>query len=786
LINYRKRNQIFRFVKEYKFSSIFSKLFIVLVSIITLLAIIQYATVYYIRQVMLQKEIKLQQTYLQYNSNYVDSVIENINKFLYSIENDNDVKVLYRSTKTDYFDKKNQVFYKEILNVSERLLVYKTTIDDVSDVLIYFPAIDRIVNAYGLNYTYDYFKLRYTGDYESWRKSLLSKNNSLLSIIRNNVEDNNKVLSMSEKPAFSRSTSSQVNLKRVIGYRDIAQASIIFNFNERFFMKLFSDDEFVDKRKIYMVDSNNKIISCNTDDPIGSNFDFQLNNKNRQAGGYYFYKDYIVAYKNSEYSNINYVVFTPKELIFADINNINAKSNILMLILLIIGVFFAFTISKRFYVPIISILNDLESSSTFAYNNDKKGGEIKLIKNNLMSIASSKVNLEQTVKDTMPYIINNILGKIITGDCEADKAKIMCKQYGIIFKDYFYCAGTIVIKNIDYNGFLSNFNTIDVYKLIDKHLSDYVISAFKSFESQYVFVMHLKDKGELKDIVDRQKKLCNEFYSLTDQFSIYSSIGDVYNDIFQMNLSHKQALNVISLRGIKDEESVLVYEVSNNMKKDVAVMPVDMEQRILNIIVSGNVDAALRYINEVIDLNYRKNITFQAYFNLASTIQSIIIRIVSDWSFESDEAAKKAKEQLEYINEYDDTIIISSKIIKNINTLCVFYAEKKSNNDYIEDIIKFIDDNFNKNISLDFVADKFKYNSSYLSKVLKQYTGVSFTDYINKRKIDLAKSLLVESDMQIKEIGERVGYNSSSMFIRTFQKYSGTTPGEFRKSKQVI
>ena len=75
-----------------------------------------------------------------------------------------------------------------------------------------------------------------------------------------------------------------------------------------------------------------------------------------------------------------------------------------------------------------------------------------------------------------------------------------------------------------------------------------------------------------------------------------------------------------------------------------------------------------------------------------------------------------------------------------------------------------------------------------LSQVLNESLGKSFFEYLGQLRIDEARILLADpalSHVKIEEIAERCGYLSKSAFNAAFKKYSGTTPGEFRKSATV-
>jgi two-component system response regulator YesN len=71
---------------------------------------------------------------------------------------------------------------------------------------------------------------------------------------------------------------------------------------------------------------------------------------------------------------------------------------------------------------------------------------------------------------------------------------------------------------------------------------------------------------------------------------------------------------------------------------------------------------------------------------------------------------------------------------------------------------------------------------SYLSKLFKQETGLTLTDYITEMRLRKAKYLLKNSpDLKIHEIGAEVGYGDPAYFNKLFKRVVGVTPNEYKR-----
>lgn len=94
--------------------------------------------------------------------------------------------------------------------------------------------------------------------------------------------------------------------------------------------------------------------------------------------------------------------------------------------------------------------------------------------------------------------------------------------------------------------------------------------------------------------------------------------------------------------------------------------------------------------------------------------------------------------------------------------------------------IEYIDGNLDKRLTLDQVSSKVYLSDYYFSKLFKRETGLSFSVYLNARKIQKAMILLKESDKSINDISDALGFTRLSYFSQTFKKYTGYAPTKFR------
>lgn len=109
--------------------------------------------------------------------------------------------------------------------------------------------------------------------------------------------------------------------------------------------------------------------------------------------------------------------------------------------------------------------------------------------------------------------------------------------------------------------------------------------------------------------------------------------------------------------------------------------------------------------------------------------------------------------------------------------------ESKHNHHLIRSVKQYVNDHYNNpDLSHAHLESEFGLTASYLSRLFKEEFGVKFIDYVSQTRIEKAIELLKEyPDKTVQAIAEQVGYMHGITFIRAFKKYTGSTPGNFRK-----
>lgn len=105
----------------------------------------------------------------------------------------------------------------------------------------------------------------------------------------------------------------------------------------------------------------------------------------------------------------------------------------------------------------------------------------------------------------------------------------------------------------------------------------------------------------------------------------------------------------------------------------------------------------------------------------------------------------------------------------------------KVNSILVKKTIDYIEKSYADKVSLEEIAVKMKVSPEYISHLFTKEIGISFSDYLKKYRIDVAKRLMEKSNYKIYEIGERIGYKDPKYFYKMFKDVTGLSPKEYLK-----
>ncbi|MCD1261162.1 response regulator [Paenibacillus athensensis] len=146
----------------------------------------------------------------------------------------------------------------------------------------------------------------------------------------------------------------------------------------------------------------------------------------------------------------------------------------------------------------------------------------------------------------------------------------------------------------------------------------------------------------------------------------------------------------------------------------------------------------------------------------------------------STETFKSLPAQIDVLETYEE---LAGLVSKAIQQLVEALNSNKTPRRKIQQALDYIARHYNSpGISLAGVAKELFVSSTYLSTLFKQELGINFLDYVHQYRIEKAKAMLQSGDHKIQSIAKEVGYFDEAHFTKTFKKWAGILPSQYKKN----
>lgn len=263
----------------------------------------------------------------------------------------------------------------------------------------------------------------------------------------------------------------------------------------------------------------------------------------------------------------------------------------------------------------------------------------------------------------------------------------------------------------------------------------------------------------IHDFYIKEELIQNSTYSMADYVSIYSSYivsanGEKFSPYQTLTAN---SLCTFDFDNIRDDFLFLLHENSYYLSVSIGFKRELLENHLASI----NIDTESFYSSL---LQPNQIILTKALEKVAMEILNCKMAApAADFFF-------KAK-----ANEWISIVIDTYLNRKN-------YKIEIDDDKALEDVARFLEDHFATNVNQGTLEKISKMSGTKLKNLFKEKYGQSITEYTQRKRMNVAETLLLNTGLPIKEIAESVGYTSASKFSIYYKRYKGKLPSEVRNS----
>lgn len=482
---------------------------------------------------------------------------------------------------------------------------------------------------------------------------------------------------------------------------------------------------------------------------------------------------------------------------FSEANGFQNTIFLICAIILIIIFVASMLISYKVYTPINNVFLNIQSLFNSSTLNEKQMSEFKFISHAFSSIIA-KINDYENSSKSAYLLQRNENAKIILTSGSSYDANTLDNiiKFGILgnIEDDYIIA---VLRINNYKKFIQinsrdaiNFQLNSIGGVAVESLQPHICcTPVDIYPDQVALIIYPSEQYQAnfsETTVISCLKNCQIAVSQLLLLDICIGISKASKGVKNLHISYIEAFEYTNYRLIYGQNTILTSNiiVSQDSKSEKLGNLIECT---LNSVKSNSLDKFKGYIHDIFILlqraSYEKIIN--VYFQLANSLLSIPMELETTQKFTFEYDMEEIYEKLKSFECYDDLIEWFTQIF---NKTTEIITEKKSlkTPDLLDNIIEFISQNYADNcLSANYMAEKLGITPQYFSRLFNEKFGVSFPEYVNNYRLQLAKDMLLTNDkLSTSKIATLVGYNNSTYFTASFTKKYGISPGKFRTNNK--
>lgn len=483
---------------------------------------------------------------------------------------------------------------------------------------------------------------------------------------------------------------------------------------------------------------------------------------------------YITSVRKSSAFDLMYVSFLSEDAVLESVN----KSNMILFFLLISGslvlILSAVVFSNKTFQPVKSfITTDTSSENSFNSINEIHGFIINTI--------NSNKRLSDVVSKQEKCINDNFYKLFIQNSMSVDESLISAifSDTSVSPRAKWFRAAIINFIYAPSSG--SKGNEVNVISYFTEVLKSSNIDFYvmPSDGNKMILVLSSEGNDFPKTSLEKLVKLVKN----REGIDMSVCLGRAVNSLFKFTKSYEDAF----FAQLNPATGVICCEGGINPSYDSYFSFIKKDKLVFDV-NTGDTESVKAFFDELRYMIFVESIStfgIQNYVRyMINGIFEDILKLskLSDYQIKKYSAAcRNALENQRIAESFDCFEKLFIEMCEDI----LKGKSPKTPEDIINEIIQYIYDNYSQtDISLKTISEELGATSyKYISDAFKKKTGVKFTDYLHNVRIEKAKEMLLETDLPVFEIARRVGYLSDNVFIRSFKKAVGITPGDFRQTR---
>lgn len=443
---------------------------------------------------------------------------------------------------------------------------------------------------------------------------------------------------------------------------------------------------------------------------------------------------------------------------------------------IVVGLVVMLKFSKTSYRPIENVLNELQSRmnrkfDAYAYN------EYEFILESLKSVDKSKETFGNYHEAEELARRKELLRVALEGRPLLEEEVEYLKKKEVLQEDKKYFVGLIHLQNCGTVGWdLLSFVIGNVFEEISEEAGlGYVISFSAAYHALVIRNDRNFSEEQLSALLQKGQKYLQQY----SEINIQLGCSNLCEDFSGLRNAYREAQIADEYNFLLEGGQMVRYsEVSERQYAATIVLDGNLYNRLKDYLESDNQEDAEGFVAnlfEIYGINEKASVDFVEVFRIE------MLNALGNLLIKNEVGALERRFYMELLLDARNLGGYGEQLVHILNELSAS-VQKDNRKSFLARHVKlYVEENFvNPDVSVATVGEVFGMQAAYLSRMFKEEYGIFLLDFIIEKRLNYAKKLLQETHLTINEVAEQSGFLSGSVFIRTFKRVTGTTPGKYR------
>lgn len=285
---------------------------------------------------------------------------------------------------------------------------------------------------------------------------------------------------------------------------------------------------------------------------------------------------------------------------------------------------------------------------------------------------------------------------------------------------------------------------------------------------------------QLMEIINKMRKSIKNFLNITACFGI----SKLCKDIQYISKCCHDTEKVLMDKFYTGKDKVFVVDSTARINSALISLTIEDEKNIIRLLRLKDYHTLYNCINNLFDKLAVAKASYNSVHLICVELINIVSKTAKQYGFTTVEFYGKDEMPYVVLQRYENILDIKKWMIDLFDSVIrkmELYQIDNSFGDCTQKAIMFINRNYNRDISLNDVAEHIGISPSHLSRVFKDDFGKCFNKYLSLVRVNNAKFLLEDDTLSLKDIASRVGFYNYNYFFKVFKNIAGVTPQEYKR-----